>query len=421
MKKDQVLSIAKDLQDSIENWFGAEEIPVSAIQPLDLLRKKAWKKFKALSWPTNKDEEWKKVDLKNFPFNKMKAIRLLNGDIKADLLFASSEENRVRNIFLGCSEDAVFKHTEEFTLAYEQLVDDDRNKFGYLAAVFGTSGSFIYVPPNIKTEETVEITLSHKEESLGLFNHMIWLESGASAEVVIDINGDTSNRDAQLSVSNFSIHLGEGAKLTLIETHNESDRSWDIYQSVAKLDAKSELNWTIVKTGSHFSKQFLQVDLEGQDSKAKIACIYLAGGKQEMEFNTRQNHLSQGTGSDLMYKGVLMGDSRTLFSGMIQVKPNAIKSDGYQANRNLILSSNAHADSQPGLEILANDVRCTHGATVGQIDMDELFYLKSRGLDDRGARRLITQGFLNPVIDQVALEPVRKKMLKLVDSNLEEI
>jgi len=141
-------------------------------------------------------------------------------------------------------------------------------------------------------------------------------------------------------------------------------------------------------------------------------------GNQHLDHDTQQNHMAQNTTSDLLYKGALMDESRSVWQGMIYVAPGAIGTDGYQANRNLILSKGARADSIPGLEILADDVRCTHGATVGKIDEEQLFYLVSRGIPKKDAEQLIVMGFFTPIMDRIPFEGVQERFISAIQEKM---
>jgi Fe-S cluster assembly protein SufD len=141
----------------------------------------------------------------------------------------------------------------------------------------------------------------------------------------------------------------------------------------------------------------------------RMSGFYFTDGVQHLDHDTQQNHLAPHTTSDLLFKGALKDHSRSVWQGMIYVAPGAQKTDGYQANRNLVLSPKAHADSIPGLEILADDVRCTHGATVGKIDADQVFYLRSRGISYAESERLIVEGFFDPIMQRIPFEGVRSR------------
>ncbi|MCZ7554017.1 MAG: SufD family Fe-S cluster assembly protein [Anaerolineales bacterium] len=172
---------------------------------------------------------------------------------------------------------------------------------------------------------------------------------------------------------------------------------------------EAQLDWIFGAIGSHLTKNFSEIDLIGQGATGRMSGFYFTDGVQHLDHDTQQNHLAPNTTSDLLFKGALREKSRSVWQGMIYVAPGAQHADGYQANRNLILSREARADSIPGLEILADDVRCTHGATVGKIDADQVFYCRSRGIEYEEAERLIVEGFFEPIMQRIPFEGVRER------------
>ena len=160
------------------------------------------------------------------------------------------------------------------------------------------------------------------------------------------------------------------------------------------------------------------VILIGEGASGRMSGFYFTDGNQHLDHDTQQNHLAANTTSDLLFKGALLEQSRSVWQGMIYVAPGAQNADGYQANRNLILSRDARADSIPGLEILADDVRCTHGATVGKIDPEEIFYLQSRGIPTKDAQRILVEGFFDPVVQRIPFDGVRKRLVKSVSQKM---
>ena len=170
-----------------------------------------------------------------------------------------------------------------------------------------------------------------------------------------------------------------------------------------------ELSWIFGALGSHLTKSFTSVDLAGSGATAKVSGFYFADADQHLDMDTEQNHLAPNTTSDLLYKGAVTGAARSVWQGNIYVAPGANGTDGYQANRNLILSTKARADSIPGLEILADDVKCTHGATVGKVDPEQIFYLQCRGLDENEAKHLIVEGFFEPIMERIPFQEVQDR------------
>jgi Fe-S cluster assembly protein SufD len=418
MNQDMVSADIHNRIDLLEDWFNPEAVTIFGVKDLDEFRHKAWIDFKALPWPMKKNNGWLKVDLKPIPFEKMKEMHLGGKKIKTEIDFDTPEVKRPKDFYIGSLFDAAKQKPEVLAQAYTHLLDSRQDKFAAMTAAYAENGWFVYIPRDENAGKPIRITITQEDDSLDLINNLIWLEPGATAVMILEVKRGRKYQGTQLLLDNLGIHLGEGASLALIELRDEGDRSWHISHELARLEERSKLEWIVSCTGSRFTKQFMQVDLVGEGASARIASIYTADGDQELEFNTRQNHLSPKTNSDLLFKGVMMGKSRSFFSGMIHVASGAVKSDGYQLNRNLMLGSEAHTDSKPGLEILADDVRCSHGATIGKIDPEELFYLQSRGLDAGDARRLIVRGFLNPVIDLITGMPDRKKVRDQVKRKL---
>jgi len=170
--------------------------------------------------------------------------------------------------------------------------------------------------------------------------------------------------------------------------------------------------------GSHLTKNFSDLDLVGEGSSGRMSGFYFTDKNQHLDHDTQQNHLAPHTTSDLLFKGALLDESRSVWQGMIYVAPGAMKTDGYQANRNLVLGAKARADSIPGLEILADDVRCTHGATVGKIDQEQIFYLLSRGIPEKEAERLIVEGFFDPIMQRIPFEGVRQRFQRAIHEKM---
>jgi Fe-S cluster assembly protein SufD len=184
------------------------------------------------------------------------------------------------------------------------------------------------------------------------------------------------------------------------------------------VDRDGTLDWIFGAIGSHLTKNFSELTLAGEGSTGRMSGFYFTDHDQHLDHDTQQNHLAPHTTSDLLFKGALIHESRSVWQGMIYVAPGAQKTDGYQANRNLVLSRKARADSIPGLEILADDVRCTHGATVGKIDPNQVFYLRSRGIPDKEAERLIVEGFFDPIMQRIPFEGVRERFQKAIEDKM---
>src|SRR4029079_19237215 len=203
------------------------------------------------------------------------------------------------------------------------------------------------------------------------------------------------------------LFVEQSAKLEYVSLQNLSTETWHFATHHARVERDGELDWVAGGFGSKKGKVRIQNDLNGPGATSRVTGAYFADGEQHLDYDTFQEHIAPSTESDFAFKGALRETARAVWRGMIRVEPDAQKTNAYQENRNLLLSKDAHADSIPGLEIMANDVRCTHGATLGRIDREELFYLMSRGLSRSEAERLIVRGFFQDVLDRIDLEPVR--------------
>jgi Fe-S cluster assembly protein SufD len=214
------------------------------------------------------------------------------------------------------------------------------------------------------------------------------------------------------------IHVGKDANLRFVELQSWGRHVWNFSHERARVERGGNLDWIFGAVGSRLTKNFSDLDLAGEGAQGRMSGFYFTDGTQHLDHDTQQNHLAPHTTSDLLFKGALKGKSRSVWQGMIYVAPGAQKTDGYQANRNLVLDDQARADSIPGLEILADDVRCTHGATVGKLEKEPLFYLKSRGIPQADAERLVVEGFFDPIMQRIPFEGVRERFQQAIQDKL---
>jgi Fe-S cluster assembly protein SufD len=212
--------------------------------------------------------------------------------------------------------------------------------------------------------------------------------------------------------------IGDGARLEYVTTqkHHPGTRQFGTHRATIGRDG--EVDWVVLGLGGTRAKSRIESYLADQGANAKVTGAYFLTGSEHADYDTTQEHAAPNTTSDLFFKGVLADHSRAVWRGVIRVDKGAQKTDAYQENRNLLLSHEAHADSIPGLEIEANDVRCTHGATIGQIDKLQLFYLMSRGLSRPQAERLIVRGFFQPILDRIGSDEVRESLAAELEARM---
>jgi Fe-S cluster assembly protein SufD len=211
-----------------------------------------------------------------------------------------------------------------------------------------------------------------------------------------------------------------GAKLRYVNLQNWSAGVWHFAHQKAAVGRDAQLQWTIGALGSRLAKVNQHVALIGPHAQAQVNGVMFTEGKQHLTYNTLQHHEAPSCKSDLLYKGALQDKSRLVWRGMIKVDVGAQKTDGYQRNDNLMLSDEARADSIPGLEIEADDVRCTHGATAGRVDDESIFYLRSRGLTRNEAIRVYVAGFFQQVFDRITIDSVREALGEAIGRRIRE-
>jgi Fe-S cluster assembly protein SufD len=312
------------------------------------------------------------------------------------------------------------KHPEILRKTLGQIVHPDESKFSALAAALGTNGALAYVPRGVQVEQPLHSVTWGPGVGLTHLSHLVvWLEAGASLTYVHESASPTEPGGQTLHSGIVEIHVGPGANLRFVELQSWGEHVWNFTHERARVERDGNLDWVFVAVGSHLTKNFSDLDLVGEGSSGRMSGFYFTDGDQHLDHDTQQNHLAPHTTSDLLFKGALQDRSRSVWQGMIYVAPAAQKTDGYQANRNLVLSDQARADSIPGLEILADDVRCTHGATVGKIDPNEIFYLRSRGIPNVEAERLIVAGFFDPIMQRIPFEEVRNRLENIIQKKMD--
>ena len=284
-----------------------------------------------------------------------------------------------------------------------------------------TEGLFVYVPRGVHVEAPIHAHVVQTETGTTLATRtLVVLEEGASAEVWDEV---TSGSDEVEGVINGVVELvvGQNARLRYVGGQDVNERTWVFGAQRAVVERDGHLDWITLGFGGKNGKVFLETKLAGQGAHAGVTGAYATRGRQHIDFDTLQEHAAANTTSDLAFRGILLGRSSAVWRGMIKVDPGAQQTDAFQESRNLLLSKTAHADAIPGLEILANDVRCTHAAAIAQIDPEQLFYLKSHGLDDVAANRLVVEGFLQALVERFEQGPVRDAVGSALDQRLQSV
>lgn len=287
-------------------------------------------------------------------------------------------------------------------------------KFASLHGAFWNSGTFLYVPRNVAITEPLNALAFFDAPGVGIFTHsLIVLEQGASAKLIEDF-GSAANEAQRFGSRAVEIILKPNADLQYFNLQDWAQNVWDFTSQTAILERDTNFIWLAGMLGSAVTKAFLDSRIEGQGANVRMLGFFFGDKGQHFDQHTFQNHMVPNGKSDLLYKGALKDKAYSAFRGLIRINPDAQHSDAYQQNRNLLLSNHAHADSIPELEIEANDVRCTHGATVGPIEEEAVFYLMARGIPRPEAERLITEGFFDELIAKIPLEIVQDRLFRVI-------
>jgi Fe-S cluster assembly protein SufD len=284
-----------------------------------------------------------------------------------------------------------------------------------------TGGLFVYVPRGKQLSAPVLATAVQDADRSALnWRTLIVLEEGSSAEVWEQYVSSGDDVDGLFNTV-VELIVGQNAHLRFVSGQGLNEKSWVFGTQRAVVERDGSLDWVALGFGSAKGKVRMETNLAGEGSSAKVTGAYASHGRQHLDFDTTQEHAAANTVSDLAFRGVLQGRSNAVWRGMIKVDPGAQQTDAFQESRNLLLSKKAHADAIPGLEILANDVRCTHAAAIAQIDPEQVFYLMSRGIPRPAATRLVIEGFLAELVERFEEGPVRQRLADALQHRLEKV
>ena len=293
------------------------------------------------------------------------------------------------------------------------------NKFDALHGAFWQGGYLLHVPKGVKVEVPLRVYIRMSEAAQADLSHTLIIAEEGSQVVVLEDNLSTTSEASGFHSGAVEIFAGQNANVTYVQAQRWNRQVWNFASHRAMVDRDAHLCWVTATFGGRLNKINQAVVLEGAGGNAKMLGLAFTDARQHLDVSTAQEHVSPHTFSDLLYRTVLKDRAQSAWGGNIYVYPSANHTDAYQKNDNLLLSERAHADTLPGLEIQAHEVRCTHGATAGKIDAEQVFYLMSRGLPYTEAEKLIVEGFFEPVMERIPLESVREELSAFVTRKLE--
>jgi Fe-S cluster assembly protein SufD len=404
----------------------------------------AWQLYKQTPMPTLTDEAWRRTDLRPFKWNAVELTALdkaakarrvpaallkpLAGDEHSGQLVINGGKVEVRKLAAALKRQGViFTDFQTAALQHEKLlkkfmgraVPTGEGKFSALTESLMDGGVFLYVPKKVQVALPLHAVINVPGQS-HFSRLLVVLEDGASVTYVHELTSPEKAKTDALHTSIVELLVGKNASLKFVELQSLGLNVWNFTHERARVQAAGKLDWVFNAVGSHLTKNFSTIELDGENSWARMSGFYFAEKDQHLDHDTQQNHNVPHTTSDLLFKGALRDQSRSVWQGMIYVAPGAQKTDGYQANRNLVLSKTARADSIPGLEIMADDVRCTHGATVGQLEQEHIFYLMSRGMPRPEAEKLVVDGFFDPIMQRIPFPGVIARLKKDIERKMSE-
>jgi Fe-S cluster assembly protein SufD len=333
------------------------------------------------------------------------------------------DELRDRGVVWTDMDTALRAHPELVQKYFMQdAVPVSSDKYTALHAAFWAGGTLLYVPPNLSVELPFVSVLWQEMPELAVLPHtLLVVDDGSEVTLVTELLSMGCEACPDTYHGGVTeLYLGQGARVRYVTAQDLGRHVYDLRRQTAMMGRDSRLEWLSVTLGGRVSRAAQHTVLREPGGEARVTGLYLPDGRQHMAMDTLQDHVAPNCVSDLLYQGALLGASRSVYEGTIRAWPGAQKTNAYQSNRNLLLSKRARADSLPQLEIEANDLRCTHGATVSQVDENHVFYLMSRGIPRLEAVRLIVEGFFQPSLDRLppSLEGLRERLSDAIAAKL---
>lgn len=401
-------------------------------QWLTEIRRSAWQAFEKSAWPDRKQEEWMRSDLRGFKLERYPlttalsaaaqsaviperlgegvptagTLRTLNAYTQHEQLDAEWSQ---RGVLFGDLSRLAAEHPELVQRYLFSVVNPHQDRFAQLHAATWSGGQLLYVPRGVRIEQPLHVAAGLEDGSSDRGHTLIVIEEGAEATFLYEANSPHETAGG-LHLGSVEIVVQAGGHLRYVNLQDWGRGVWHFAHQRATLGRDATMQWTIAALGARFAQVSQRVSLIGKGAESQVNGVLFTQGKQQLTYNTLQHHQAPDCRSDFLYKAALQDESRTVWRGMIGVDAAAQKTDGYQRNDNLLLSDQARADSIPGLEILADDVRCTHGSTSGKVDEELIFYAQSRGFTRKEATRMIVTGFFQQIFDRITIDSVRETL-----------
>lgn len=441
-----MISEATKTQDSYQSAFRALLASESDSQKagwLSRLRTSAMERFEAVGFPTVGDEEWKytnvaplaragfspstinsqssaEVDVTSFSYPESEASKLVfvNGicDTALSSLIGLPAEVVALDFATALNDERVAPLMREHL---GRVVDYNENGFTALNTAFIEKGAVVLIPKGVAVETPLHLLFVTNAESsqAATFPRVLIIAEENSQATIIESYSATGEAP-YFTNAVIEVVVKDGARLEHYRVQDESSTAFHIATMKADLARSSRFATTSISLGAKLSRHNVSVFMEEEGAECAVDGLYIVGGEQHTDTHSVIEHKRPHCTSRQLYKGILDDKSRAVFNGKVFVRHGALGTDAQQTNKNLLLSKEAHVDTKPQLEIFTDDVKCTHGAAIGQLDEDELFYLESRGIHPDLARNLLTYGFAEEVISKIKIESIKAQLDEAVLNRL---
>ncbi|HLY85954.1 MAG TPA: Fe-S cluster assembly protein SufD [Gaiellaceae bacterium] len=371
--------------------------------------------YEKLPIPDTTEEHWRFTNLRDFDPDAFAGAASAEIETMLDLDVAGYATVTADGIEIEKAPEGVtFEPLPEEHERLYSLVGWDE-KFAAHNAAMWKHGLLVVVPKGVELGQPLYVRISATGQTF--WRLVVVVEEGARASLIEEYASPSADTEAY-SNAVTELFVEPAAKLEYVSLQNLSRETWHFASHHARVERDAELDWVAGGFGSKKGKTRIQNDLSGRGATSRVTGAYFADGTQHLDYDTFQEHIAPDCESDFAFKGALRDEATAVWRGMIRVEKDAQKTNAYQECRNLMLSPTTHAVPIPGLEILANDVRCTHAATVGRVNREDMFYLMSRGLTRQEAERLIVRGFFQEVLDRIELEPVREAVTAALEARI---
>lgn len=395
------------------------------------IRQKAWDYFLSLGLPSRRSEQYRYIKLRHlfshsyelafqnkiefsqikswiYPESQKSVLVFVNGRYESAL---SSTENLSSKIVISSLKEAYHTYGALLNNTWNKSIKEEKDPFAVLNASLHPEGAFVYIPPKTVADAPIQIlNIVDNSENLQIAMPRLQIFVGSGADVCFVSSQQHLNQSGYFVNGVTELVLEEAAQVKYLQMlTNECQQGWhfDAFRAILKRD--SSLKTVCITKGSTTVRMDYKIQLAGENSEVFLNGVCMLADKREGHVHVVVDHQAPHCRSNQLFKTVLNDFSRSSFAGEILVEQAAQKTEAFQLNNNLILSDRAHADSKPNLEVFADDVKASHGATVGQLDPDQLFYMKTRGFSDEAAKNLLIYGFCEEIIEMLTLDSVREK------------